>query len=470
MDFGVLSHREASPNAAIPGSTEPKNDEASGSGNLKEKRSELAENSWRVTKMPRPFQVEIPSKKTENFIAFGRSNIWPSGGDDGQKMLSFSSSEPHCPNENYSRTRVGWGPFHLGFSGSNDPEPGRCKRTDGKKWRCSRDAVPDQKYCERHINRGRYRSRKHVEGQTGHAVSGSPTLSVAPIASSALVMSSSLSAVQHKPNSLQPNTVNLVNRKQGFQDHSLILPTISLNAKDATFSTHKQHVPFEESSDSEFGIVCSDALVNPSQRISYLNTKDSGSFLGFNYQDATDQRPVRHFIDDCPKDQSNRASVSWPEELKSDWTQLSMSIPVAPSDFSSSCYPSLQKKPTISTARLSDELDPIHTSLGVSNDIGESLKKQLDWSPGSWGNLMGGPLGEVLTSTTISVGAGMSSSSLKAYDSSPQLDSSPNGVLQKSTIVSLSNNSSGSSHSAYNKRAPKNSSLPNGIGSAIPSL
>lgn len=47
--------------------------------------------------------------------------------------------------------------------GAGDPEPGRCRRTDGKKWRCSRDAVAEQKYCERHINRGRHRSRKHVE-------------------------------------------------------------------------------------------------------------------------------------------------------------------------------------------------------------------------------------------------------------------------------------------------------------------
>lgn len=47
-----------------------------------------------------------------------------------------------------------------------DPEPGRCRRTDGKKWRCSKDAHPDSKYCERHMNRGRYRSRKLVESQT----------------------------------------------------------------------------------------------------------------------------------------------------------------------------------------------------------------------------------------------------------------------------------------------------------------
>ncbi|KAG2723336.1 hypothetical protein I3760_02G165800 [Carya illinoinensis] len=44
-----------------------------------------------------------------------------------------------------------------------DPEPGRCRRTDGKKWRCGKDVVPDQKYCERHMHRGRQRSRKPVE-------------------------------------------------------------------------------------------------------------------------------------------------------------------------------------------------------------------------------------------------------------------------------------------------------------------
>lgn len=41
------------------------------------------------------------------------------------------------------------------------PETGRCRRTDGKTWRCRRDVVPDQKYCERHMHRGR--SRKRVE-------------------------------------------------------------------------------------------------------------------------------------------------------------------------------------------------------------------------------------------------------------------------------------------------------------------
>ncbi|XP_065858907.1 growth-regulating factor 10-like [Euphorbia lathyris] len=42
-------------------------------------------------------------------------------------------------------------------------EPGRCRRTDGKKWRCSKEAVADQKYCERHMHRGRQRTRKLME-------------------------------------------------------------------------------------------------------------------------------------------------------------------------------------------------------------------------------------------------------------------------------------------------------------------
>lgn len=42
-----------------------------------------------------------------------------------------------------------------------DPEPGRCRRTDGYKWRCRKDVLPNTKYCEKHIHRGR--SRKHVE-------------------------------------------------------------------------------------------------------------------------------------------------------------------------------------------------------------------------------------------------------------------------------------------------------------------
>lgn len=51
----------------------------------------------------------------------------------------------------------------MDYRSSLEPEPGRCRRTDGKKWRCSRGVVANQKYCERHMHRGRSRSRKRVE-------------------------------------------------------------------------------------------------------------------------------------------------------------------------------------------------------------------------------------------------------------------------------------------------------------------
>ncbi|WVZ74046.1 hypothetical protein U9M48_022276 [Paspalum notatum var. saurae] len=62
----------------------------------------------------------------------------------------------------YGHPTLAYGSY---FGKKLDPEPGRCRRTDGKKWRCSKEAAPDSKYCERHMHRGRNRSRKPVETQ-----------------------------------------------------------------------------------------------------------------------------------------------------------------------------------------------------------------------------------------------------------------------------------------------------------------
>ncbi|KAK2990159.1 hypothetical protein RJ640_008423, partial [Escallonia rubra] len=77
----------------------------------------------------------------------------------------------------------GWRCFQLmgGYGRKVDPEPGRCRRTDGKKWRCSKEAYPDSKYCERHMHRGRNRSRKPVENATTSSsaiFNSSPSFSV----------------------------------------------------------------------------------------------------------------------------------------------------------------------------------------------------------------------------------------------------------------------------------------------------
>ncbi|CAL0325507.1 unnamed protein product [Lupinus luteus] len=64
----------------------------------------------------------------------------------------------------------------MGLGRKIDPEPGRCRRTDGKKWRCSKEAYPDSKYCERHMHRGKNRSRKPVEVlKTTHNTNASST-------------------------------------------------------------------------------------------------------------------------------------------------------------------------------------------------------------------------------------------------------------------------------------------------------
>ncbi|KAL4354801.1 hypothetical protein GQ457_06G032550 [Hibiscus cannabinus] len=58
---------------------------------------------------------------------------------------------------------VGVSPQAIDYRNMVHPESGRCRRTDGKKWRCSKDVIPYQKYCLQHMHRGCRRSRKPVE-------------------------------------------------------------------------------------------------------------------------------------------------------------------------------------------------------------------------------------------------------------------------------------------------------------------
>ncbi|XVF53305.1 hypothetical protein PTKIN_Ptkin05aG0088700 [Pterospermum kingtungense] len=76
-------------------------------------------------------------------------------------LIPITGSPSPVPVSSYSP--LGGGALNLRLSSREDLEQGRCRRTDGKKWRCSRDVAPDQKYCERHMRRGRPRSRKPVE-------------------------------------------------------------------------------------------------------------------------------------------------------------------------------------------------------------------------------------------------------------------------------------------------------------------
>ncbi|KAM6557826.1 hypothetical protein CsatB_004845 [Cannabis sativa] len=82
-------------------------------------------------------------------------------------QLLSSSSPKTIPPSNFAYFHSSNRGLELGMSNNNsDQEPWRCRRTDGKKWRCSRNVIPDQKYCERHSHKSRPRSRKHVELQS----------------------------------------------------------------------------------------------------------------------------------------------------------------------------------------------------------------------------------------------------------------------------------------------------------------
>ncbi|KAG8100011.1 hypothetical protein GUJ93_ZPchr0013g34876 [Zizania palustris] len=71
-------------------------------------------------------------------------------------------------------TLMGLATLCLDFGKNPEPEPGRCRRTDGKKWRCWRNAIPNEKYCERHMHRGRKRPvQLVVEDDEPESTSGS---------------------------------------------------------------------------------------------------------------------------------------------------------------------------------------------------------------------------------------------------------------------------------------------------------
>ncbi|GFY85973.1 growth-regulating factor 2 [Actinidia rufa] len=352
---------------------------------------------------------------------------------------------------------LGWGAFHLGYSNNSDPEPGRCRRTDGKKWRCSRDAVVDQKYCERHMNRGRHRSRKPVEGLNGHSVSGPTTTTAKPSSTSALVVpgggASNSLGFSHHPHhkNLQSNMPSTCASSPQINRIFLNKENVGERNEDATnFSIPKQHNPYEESSRADFGRVCSDSLLNPLQN----SFRNYGSSQDLNARENESQRSVHQFMDDWPKTQTDRVSFTWPiVDLQAERTQLSISIPEAPLDFTSSS-PSNEKL-ALSPLRLSRDLD--------------TTQRQANWIPISWETSMGGPLGEVLHSTNSSVADCKNSSALNlmtdGWEGSPRLASSPTGVLQKMTFGSLSNSSAGSSpraesHKTHEFTLVNSSSLP----------
>ncbi|WOL10007.1 hypothetical protein Cni_G18761 [Canna indica] len=120
--------------------------------------------------LPVPVHLVIPIWKSVAASSFG-SYHYPSCCPISYALLYFALIWGFGFNRlirgvDWIEAVMGYGGMCLDYRNSMEPEPGRCRRTDGKKWRCSRDVVPDQKYCERHMHRGRNRPRKPVEAGT----------------------------------------------------------------------------------------------------------------------------------------------------------------------------------------------------------------------------------------------------------------------------------------------------------------
>ncbi|RWV93656.1 hypothetical protein GW17_00043874 [Ensete ventricosum] len=156
---------------------------------------EAEDHDMRCLKLARTDPKVASTAKVAPFLVPDYPYLFP----DGAQMLSFSST---FNQEAMGLSPDGTLPYqHHRSAPTSTPsclrnaEPGRCRRTDGKKWRCSREAVADQKYCERHINRGRHRSRKHVEGCTSHAAKAIP--SIAPSQSVSAIQNGGISELGH---------------------------------------------------------------------------------------------------------------------------------------------------------------------------------------------------------------------------------------------------------------------------------
>ncbi|GMH13756.1 hypothetical protein Nepgr_015597 [Nepenthes gracilis] len=138
----------------------------------------------------------------------------------------------------YQTSLIGWNPYEMDYGRRMEPE--RCRRTDGKKWRCSKDAYPDSKYCERHMHRGKPRSKKPVEiwaAAVAASTMGSPPSTISSITKDSSTASpSTLQALS----SLPPLAYNSI----PYDTHHFLYPrSSSSRPSDVILSTHDNSAP-----------------------------------------------------------------------------------------------------------------------------------------------------------------------------------------------------------------------------------
>ncbi|XP_076918798.1 growth-regulating factor 3-like isoform X2 [Bidens hawaiensis] len=237
--------------------------------------------------------------------------------------------------------------FQMGFGRKIDPEPGRCRRTDGKKWRCSKGVYPDSKYCERHMHRGRNRSRKPVE----------PTTSSTPLTSISAKSSSTYhpSPFAYPQLSRSPGINNVLSSQDRFLLES---SPYSHSEKDHSYVMKEdvdEHHPYLSESGTMSDSWHLEPLAMKSSPLAQSQSKQLSNFSdyqneSYSYQNTSalkqdhggcydqlalkvemkdePQKVMHHFFDEAPHDGGDHN-----KDKDSSTTQLSISIPDCAHDF-----------------------------------------------------------------------------------------------------------------------------------------
>ncbi|XP_038990404.1 WAT1-related protein At1g21890-like [Phoenix dactylifera] len=167
--------------------------------------------------------------------------------------------------------------------------------------------------------------------------------------------------------------ISKANVNDHLQDSQALSALNSGNPKpmNTLLPISKQQDPFKvASSRGDFAHITTEIILNPSRssthNFSFVPTPKLS-------EQRPQSHPLRHFVDDWPKNQSDCSTIMWPdvEEMQSDRAQLSISMPMASSGFSSSSSSPNQEKLTLSPLKLSRDFDPIHMGLGIGGVLNE---------------------------------------------------------------------------------------------------
>ncbi|CAK7324269.1 unnamed protein product [Dovyalis caffra] len=368
------------------------------------------------------------------------------------------ASIPVPPHLLIPTPRMGNG-FNVRFTNGADLEPGRCRRTDGKKWRCSRDVAPDQKYCERHMHRGKPRSRKHVELNASNnnnsnnkksrhntaICTESPVTVAIPnptINNSGSASHDQFVGTMHQPYIQTPVFVDKSSEKIATFDvngtyGSTYKEPRSLNwmlkGEAGPIDTNDQqwpHLVHTEIGLATEGSFNNASVLNQHYQEECLNLNSFGNFNAKEDQQSNNQYSLfldeapRSFIDAWSNDTNSRNTSSVSSDGKLPLSPLSLSMG--------------------GNKSIDNDMSQIEMGLGL-------IKSDQNQECGDTSSTPGGPLAEVLRLRTANIpGTNQSSSTIENGDSiSPPATavSSPSGVLQK-TLASFSDSSSGNSSPA----------------------